>query len=257
MRLRLLFSIAFSSSGATCEMVGYLTPDDVPAEQICRVILIPNSEAWIAVVTGALNSLAEAQNWQPQGVLTPEEAAAAWLPHFDDYCFQTFTCEGRVIGEIVCTAGSSNPSPNWLSCDGTSLLRSNYPGLFAVIGTTYGAVDGSHFNLPDLRGRAGIGSGQGTGLTNRPLGTAPGAETHQLSVGEMPAHAHTDTGHAHGYVPAVAAAATIAPGAPFAYSVPGAAATGVAGAVLTNTGGGLAHNNMQPSLALSYWIVAQ
>lgn len=43
--------------------------------------------------------------------------------------------------------------PGWLKCDGSPISRSTYPGLFAVIGTIYGAGDGSTtFNLPDLRG---------------------------------------------------------------------------------------------------------
>ncbi|MGR2681047.1 phage tail protein [Chromobacterium haemolyticum] len=43
--------------------------------------------------------------------------------------------------------------PGWLKCDGSPASRSTYPGLFAAIGTTYGAGDGvTTFNLPDLRG---------------------------------------------------------------------------------------------------------
>ena len=41
----------------------------------------------------------------------------------------------------------------WLEEDGSSLLRSRYPELFAVIGTLYGAADAAHFNLPDMRGK--------------------------------------------------------------------------------------------------------
>ncbi|MCD4675333.1 MAG: phage tail protein [Desulfobacula sp.] len=39
-----------------------------------------------------------------------------------------------------------------LERDGSSLLRADYPALFAKIGTMYGAADGTHFNLPDDRG---------------------------------------------------------------------------------------------------------
>lgn len=60
-------------------------------------------------------------------------------------------------------AGSSAPS-GWLLCDGSSKLRADYPDLFAVIGTTFGSVDGTHFTLPDLRSRfpVGVGTGQFT-----------------------------------------------------------------------------------------------
>ncbi len=39
-----------------------------------------------------------------------------------------------------------------LERNGSSLLRSDYPDLFAKIGIMYGAVDDLHFNLPDDRG---------------------------------------------------------------------------------------------------------
>lgn len=224
-------------------MPGYLTPDDIPADTICRTLFIPNDEKWIAVVTGALNSLAESRNWYPDGALTPEQAASAWLPLFDDFVFQPEPCGGRVIGEIVCTAGN-NPRSEWLACDGSSLLRADYPALFAAIGTTYGAVDGTHFNIPDLRGRGIVGSGQGAGLTDRPVGSAFGAEQHTLIANEMPAHVHQ-----HAYPTLIPIAA---PGEP-AQANPGTSFN----LNTTSAGGGAAHNNMQPSLALYFWVVAQ
>lgn len=50
-------------------------------------------------------------------------------------------------GTIVLTGGAV--PAGWLACDGASLLRASYPALFAVIGVTYGSVDGTHFNVPD------------------------------------------------------------------------------------------------------------
>jgi microcystin-dependent protein len=82
---------------------------------------------------------------------------------------------------------------NWLICDGRSLSRSNYPELFALIGTTYGNNDGSTFKIPDARGRVLGGIGSGAGLTARSAGTLLGSETHTLSVGQLPSHTHTYT----------------------------------------------------------------
>lgn len=54
--------------------------------------------------------------------------------------------------------GSTTPPSGWLLCDGTAVSRTTYAALFAVIGTTYGAGDGSTtFNLPNLKGRAIVG----------------------------------------------------------------------------------------------------
>jgi microcystin-dependent protein len=88
-------------------------------------------------------------------------------------------------------------------CDGSTISRTTYPTLFAVIGTTYGSGDGVNtFHLPDLRGRVPVGTGTGSGLTNRLLGAIGGAETHTLLTSEMPAHTHsgtTDTSGAHSH----------------------------------------------------------
>lgn len=55
------------------------------------------------------------------------------------------------VGEIVIAPGEIVPT-GYLECDGSSLLRSAYPDLFAEIGTAHGTADATHFNLPDLRG---------------------------------------------------------------------------------------------------------
>lgn len=56
-------------------------------------------------------------------------------------------------GAIMTYAGSAAPT-GWLLCDGTAVSRTTFSALFASIGTTFGAGDGSTtFNLPDLRGR--------------------------------------------------------------------------------------------------------
>lgn len=94
------------------------------------------------------------------------------------------------VGRITMHGGGAAPS-GWLVCDGSAVSRSTYAGLFSVLGTTWGAGDGTTtFNLPDLRGRTPIGAGQGSGLTNRTLGQAGGEEAHSLTVNELPSHTH-------------------------------------------------------------------
>lgn len=55
-------------------------------------------------------------------------------------------------GCVIPYGGTSAPA-GFLMCDGSSVLRSAYPALFAIIGTSFGSVDGTTFNLPNLRGR--------------------------------------------------------------------------------------------------------
>lgn len=99
-------------------------------------------------------------------------------------------------GFIVGHTGTGTPS-GYLECDGSAVSRTTYADLFAVIGTTWGAGDGSStFNLPDLRGRAAIGVGTGPTLTNRALGNFAGQEQVQLETSELPSHTHQPSGDA-------------------------------------------------------------
>ena len=64
-------------------------------------------------------------------------------------------------GEIKALAGATIPA-GWLVCDGSAINRIDFSALFAAIGATWGAGDGSTtFNIPDLRGRTAIGAGKG------------------------------------------------------------------------------------------------
>lgn len=90
---------------------------------------------------------------------------------------------------------------NWLQCDGTALSRTTYGILFSLLGTTWGIGNGTTtFNIPDIRGRVTIASGQGAGLSNRLLGLLGGLESEALTIAQMPAHTHTgSTAPAHGH----------------------------------------------------------
>lgn len=135
------------------------------------------------------------------------------------------------IGKIF--FGTVLPS-GYLWCDGTSYLRSVYPTLFAAIGTTYGAVDGTHFNVPNLSGQVPAGTGGTLGLT---LGQEFGEVTHILTTTEIPSHQH-----AYGSINGAQSGTSV-----------GIASGG--GAFETqNTGGGGSHNNVQPCVGVNYII---
>ena len=149
-------------------------------------------------------------------------------------------------GAILQFAGSSAPA-NWLLCDGALISRTTYATLFGVIGTNYGAGDGSTtFKLPDLRGRVPVGAGQGSSLTNRVIAATGGAETHTLTVSQIPSHSHD--------IPL------------YDYSDGGQANLTTAGTddvgdfrsnsqdPVDNTGGNQPHNNMQPFLVVNHII---
>lgn len=103
-------------------------------------------------------------------------------------------------GTINMYAGAAAPS-GWLICNGGEVNRSTFAALFAVIGTTYGAGNGTTtFNLPDMANRYPLGVG------TQAIGVAGGSSTSGSTVlteAQMPAHTHTGTTgsageHTHG-----------------------------------------------------------
>ena len=71
---------------------------------------------------------------------------------------ESMSIRPEVIGKIIMFAGNTAPEGT-LYCNGAAISRTTYSELFAAIGTTYGAGDGSTtFNVPDLRGRWIVGA---------------------------------------------------------------------------------------------------
>lgn len=99
------------------------------------------------------------------------------------------------IGQIMMFAGNFAPR-GWALCNGQLLPIAQNTALFSILGTTYGGDGKTTFALPDLRGRFPMSSGNGPGLTPRPLGEKSGSESVTLTVANMPAHNHSLSGNA-------------------------------------------------------------
>lgn len=152
-----------------------------------------------------------------------------------------------MIGDVIPTA--SHEIPAWgLLCDGSTYNRVDYPLLYAKLATPF-IVDADTFTVPNLIDRFVRG-------TDEFVGDYGGADSHTLTVSEMPAHSHTDSGHTHTEIAAAITAAAVA-GAPVPTSTPVAAITGVGFANLQNTGGNNPHPNVPSYLYLLYYIVAR
>lgn len=179
--------------------------------------------------------------------------------------------------------GSTTPNSAFAFPAGQAISRTTYASLFAILGATYGAGDGSAtFNLPDLRGRVvaaldNMGGsaasrltaayfGANSGQAATALGNIGGLESNTLTTAQLASHSHantlTDPGHTHSTTPPPANAIVVdsSHGGTVGFSS-GAASTssiavssGTTGISINNVaaGGGSAHPNVQPTIVSNY-----
>lgn len=155
---------------------------------------------------------------------------------------EPFLAEIRMVGFDFAPRG-------WAFCDGQILPINQNQSLYSLLGTTFGGDGRTSFALPDLRGRAPMHVGDG-----HLQGQKGGTETVSLTGAEMPSHTHTAQA-------ATADATSTTPtgnllGQSSGLYRPHDSANTVAmrSGTLTNAGGGQAHNNMQPYLAVNFCI---
>lgn len=167
-------------------------------------------------------------------------------------------------GTIIQSAATNVPG-GWLDCNGETLSVAMYSYLFSAIGYTYGGVYRGadlttnraadlSFNIPDMRGRVGVGAGTNPGtvtlpaLTPRSLGDISGEENHRLTVDEMPTHNH---GGSTGI--SSSASGTTGEGAGN-FGSSDVADSGSHSHTIPDAGLNIPHNNMQPFMVLRYLI---
>lgn len=160
---------------------------------------------------------------------------------------EPFLAEVRIVGFNFAPRG-------WAFCDGQILPINQNQSLYSLLGTTYGGDGRTSFALPDMRGRVPIHVGASNGTFHRE-GQKSGEETHTLAANEMPQHNHANTASSEPANQNLFADYYFAQSG----SVYHAAANLVSlnGSSVTNVGGGQAHNNMQPYLAVNFCIALQ
>ena len=160
---------------------------------------------------------------------------------FDCYMHPTFY---TMAGEIKMWAGYTIPN-GWLLCDGSEVSKTEYPNLYAAIGDLWGVPNSSsNFKLPNLAGNVPVGYASADTDFDT-VGKTGGEKTHTLTENEMPSHRHS--------------AGLYAVADRFGSGTRDAAGTysGYGNAINTGyTGGGEAHNNLQPYAVIKYIICA-
>jgi len=150
---------------------------------------------------------------------------------------------GMMTGSTIEGWWSAAPS-GYLLEDGSAVSRTTYSDLYALIGTTYGAGDGSTtFNLPDSRGRVAVNLSAIDAEFNV-IGEKSGEKTHVNTVAELPAHGHDQ------YVSANSGGSSIR----IDYTSDASSVTYSQGINNGNTGGNAAHNVIQPSITKFFAI---
>ena len=145
--------------------------------------------------------------------------------------------EGTATGTILPWSAASLPT-GFLECAGAAVSRSTYSALFAIVGTTYGAGDGSStFLVPNLGDNVPVGKSN-----NKALGSTGGANTVSstgnvggstanatLSIAQLASHSHSWTAGG--------------PGVPYTNPVsPGPGSPGTKNTNNTGSGSGHSHN---------------
>lgn len=149
----------------------------------------------------------------------------------------------------------------WLQCNGQLLSISQNTALFSILGTTFGGNGTSNFGLPNFQGAAAVGMGQGPGLSNYVEGETGGSSSVTLLLTQLPQHNHSavaDNGSGTTGNPTGATwAAASADRDEVWYDNAAGGLVTMNPLVLSNTGGGLPHNNLMPYLGSNFCIAVQ
>lgn len=141
----------------------------------------------------------------------------------------------------------------WMFCNGGTLAIQQYTALFSLIGTQFGGNGQTTFQVPDLRARVPMHPGGSI----QQQGQIGGQEVVTLSEPQMPQHSHgvtavSATGGTNQPADHVFAGADGAQ----TYASPGNLVS-LAPNSVANIGGSQAHENRQPTIALTFTIALQ
>lgn len=164
------------------------------------------------------------------------------------------------LGQIIQFGGNFAPA-HWALCAGQLMSIQQNTALFSLCGTTFGGDGVQTFGLPDLRGRLPVGQGQLLGGSYYTMGETAGTEQVTVFTTQMPQHNHSyNATTTPGAQPGVAnnlLTGSVSGTGIHAYVVPGTSPVtqdAMNGAAIGLAGGNQPHDNIMPSLVVTYII---
>jgi microcystin-dependent protein len=213
---------------------------DSSNDDLTNITLESVSDVWFRrAFLRALLLLTDENNWQQDGTATIDYARDKANELYVSATFDVPAIAGTPVGATMIWH-MSTPPDRWLICDGSGVLKSEYPQLYALLGGKYGeSVD--FFGLPDLFGRSPFGADFSVELDD-----TAGSLTHTLTIAEIPSHRHR--------IPKASATVNAAVNTTLANA---RTDTALLPDIQTDLmGGGGSHNNLHPVLGVNFIIYA-
>ena len=204
-------TVHYAASSTATLSIGYLSYNSsmvgmsvVPAQNYFLLNSIAISNATLTQIKNTVRGEGASSSQIPTGTRfvqpTISITANAGTVSIDAFILTHFLDDSLPAGVHFAYGGTIAPQ-GYLMCDGSSVSRTTYASLFTNIGTAYGTADGTHFNLPDLRGRfvrgvdaTGTNDPDNTSRSASNLGGNTGAAVGSLQADQFYSHAHSISG---------------------------------------------------------------
>lgn len=150
-------------------------------ESITSSAVLDMTSSSIALSIMAVSALHNRSIWNNDGASLSD---LEWGSIDADISLCLVELMGALVGMVVPAVFATASIDKFLPCDGGTYNKTDYPQLYDAIDSVY-IISGTQFTVPDLRDKYPIGAGGTLAVADE-----VGANSHTLSVSELPAHSH-------------------------------------------------------------------